>query len=82
MTKFACTLFVFLLIVAWQSSAESADHKPLATAPASGWHAACEEGHAYWSGPVRSTYQLARKDGSEHDIAKHGGVESALILPQ
>ena len=45
------------------------------------WYAACEDGHALWLGPDRSTYEKAKIDAETHDKKKHAdGASHAAVL--
>ena len=51
-----------------------------AMSTATTWYAACEFGHAFWSGPDRSSYSAADEDAKAHDRSKHGGSPTAVAL--
>ena len=44
------------------------------------YYAACEDGHAFWAGPDRGSYDAAQQDATDHDINRHGGTPTAVVL--
>jgi hypothetical protein len=56
--------------------------RALQKALASGFYAACEDGHPFWSGPDRTTYSEADQDAKSHDQRAHNdGSAHAVVLP-
>jgi hypothetical protein len=45
-----------------------------------GWYAACEAGHPFWSGAEHDAFDDAQADADAHDLARHGGTPTAVVL--
>jgi hypothetical protein len=44
------------------------------------WHAVCDSGHPFWTGPVRHTPHQANHDAHRHDDESHDGQRTAVVI--
>jgi hypothetical protein len=44
------------------------------------WCAVCDDGHAFWAGPVRHSPQQANADAQLHDNLMHANERTAVVM--